>query len=215
MNGPAVAWFWGQSNRRRRFEREGKELVVNRRLFLAAAAGAAANLWARPLSAAQIDDVHFHDQVKTSNTTLTLQGAGLFYHNASIKVAAAALYLSDQQRASEVLGDVPKLLDMEYFRRVRARDLVAGANAMLVLNVPANRLAELRPQINALHALFQNVRAGDRCSLTYLPGVGTWLTINGHGQGTIPGAAFAAAYFSIWFGEQPMDAGLKRQLLGG
>jgi hypothetical protein len=171
-------------------------------------------MWARPLAAAQIDDVHFHDQVKTSNTTLKLQGAGLFYHNASIKVAAAALYLSDARPASEVLADVPKLLDMEYFRRVRARDLVAGANAMLALNVPADQLAALQPQVNTLHSLFQNVRAGDRCSLTYLPGVGTWLTVNGYGLGTVAGAAFAAAYFSIWFGDQPMDVRLKRQLLG-
>jgi hypothetical protein len=188
---------------------------VNRRLFLAAAAGAAANLWARPLAAAQIDDVHFHDQVKTNSTTLTLQGAGLFYHNASIKVAAAAFYLSGERPAAEVLADVPKLLDMEYFRRVRARDLVAGANAMLELNVPAQQLAALRPQIGALHSQFPSVRAGDRCSLTYLPGVGTWLAINGRGLVTIPGAAFAAAYFTIWFGQRPMDAGLKRQLLGG
>jgi hypothetical protein len=188
---------------------------VNRRLFLAAAAGAAANLWARPLAAAQIDDVHFRDQVKTSNTTLTLQGTGLFYHNANIKVAAAGLYLSDQEPPGQVLADVPKLLDMEYFRRVRARDLVAGAEAMLALNVPAAKLAALQPQISALHSLFQNVRAGDRCSLTYLPGVGTWLTLNGYGLGTIPGASFAAAYFTIWFGQQPMDEQLKRQLLGG
>jgi hypothetical protein len=215
MDTPAAAWFWGQGNRRRRFDRVGKELVVNRRLFLAAAAGAAANVWARPLGAAQIDDVHFHDQVKTSNTTLKLQGTGLFYHNASIKVAAAAFYLSGQDPAVHVLADVPKLLDMEYFRRVRARDLVAGANAMLDLNVPAEQLRVLRPQISALHAQFQNVRAGDRCSLTYLPGVGTWLTVNGSGLGRVPGAAFAAAYFTIWFGRRPMDDRLKRQLLGG
>ena len=196
-------------------DRVGKENVVNRRLFLAAAASAAANLWARPLSAAQIDNVHFHDQVKTNSTTLTLQGAGLFYHNASIKVAAAALYLNDKQQPTDVLGDVPKLLDMEYFRRVRARDLVAGASAMLDLNVPAEQLRSLQPQIGALHSQFQNVRAGDRCSLTYLPGVGTWLTVNGYAQGAIPGASFAAAYFTIWFGQRPMDDRLKRQLLGG
>jgi hypothetical protein len=66
-----------------------------------------------------------------------------------------------------------------------------------------------------MHALYRDVKPGDRCSLTYLPGVGTWLTLNGQILGTVAGAEFAAAYFAIWFGQQPMDASLKRKLLGG
>jgi hypothetical protein len=187
---------------------------VNRRSFLAAAAGAAASALARSAAGAQIDQVHFQDQVQTRDKTLTFQGAGLVYHNARIKIVAAALYLDRKCSSSGVLADVPKRLEMEYFRRIQAQDLIAGSEDLLARNVAQDQLAVLRPQIDAMHGMYRSLRAGDRCSLTYLPDVGTWLTLNGQLLGTIAGAQFAAAYFSIWFGHQPMDAGLKRKLLG-
>lgn len=192
---------------------------MNRRSFLLAAAGAAASTLARPARAAQVDQVHFQDRLTTGDTLFTLQGAGLLYHNARIKVVAAAFYRSEQDRSEQaardnVLADVPKLLEMEYFRRVRAQDLIAGSEDLLARNVAPQRLAALRPQIAAMHGMYRGLRAGDRCSLTYLPAVGTWLTLNGRVLGTVAGAEFAAAYFSIWFGTHPMDAGLKHRLLG-
>ena len=45
-------------------------------------------------------------------------------------------------------------------------------------------------------------------------GVGTTLLYNDKRLGTVRGAAFASAWFSIWFGEKPLDTGLKRKLLG-
>jgi hypothetical protein len=58
------------------------------------------------------------------------------------------------------------------------------------------------------------VEPGDRYALTYIPGMGTELSLNGEAKGTIQGADFAAAIFSIWLGTKPIDKGLKRQLLG-
>jgi hypothetical protein len=49
----------------------------------------------------------------------------------------------------------------------------------------------------------------------YVPGDGTSLLYNGKRLGMVPGAEFAAAFFAIWFGEKPLDPGLKRKLLGG
>jgi hypothetical protein len=47
-----------------------------------------------------------------------------------------------------------------------------------------------------------------------VPQRGTTLTLNGVDLGTIPGADFARAVFSIWLGERPIDRGFKRALLG-
>lgn len=58
-------------------------------------------------------------------------------------------------------------------------------------------------------------RAGDRGTLTYLPGRGTELTLNGRPLALIEGADFARAYFDIWLGPDPIDAGLRDALLGG
>ena len=56
------------------------------------------------------------------------------------------------------------------------------------------------------------MKPGDRYALTYIPGVGTELALNGKPKGVIEGD-FAAAYFAIWLGAKPLDASLKAQLL--
>jgi hypothetical protein len=62
-------------------------------------------------------------------------------------------------------------------------------------------------------AVHSGGQPGDRYALTYLPGVGTELSLNGRPLGTIPGEDFAAALFSIWLGPHPLDDDLKRTLL--
>jgi hypothetical protein len=44
--------------------------------------------------------------------------------------------------------------------------------------------------------------------------VGTELALNGVPRGVIQGADFAAAIFSLWLGDQPIDERFKRSLLG-
>jgi hypothetical protein len=59
------------------------------------------------------------------------------------------------------------------------------------------------------------VKPGDRYALTYVPGVGTELALNGTTLGTVEGADFAAAVFAIWLGPQAIDESLKTQLHTG
>jgi chalcone isomerase-like protein len=70
------------------------------------------------------------------------------------------------------------------------------------------------PRIEYHNSLYVDVKPGDRYSLTYVPGQGTKLRLNGVERGTIEGADFAAAIFSIWLGAKPMDNKFKRSLLG-
>ena len=61
----------------------------------------------------------------------------------------------------------------------------------------------------------RDVQKGDRYALTYVPGAGTTLALNGRPLGTIEGADFAAALFTIWLGtKDPMDASFRLALLG-
>jgi hypothetical protein len=57
-----------------------------------------------------------------------------------------------------------------------------------------------------------NVAPGDRYALTVLLGVGTELSKNGRSLAVVAGSDFAAAYFSTWLGDDPMDAGLRDAL---
>ena len=64
-----------------------------------------------------------------------------------------------------------------------------------------------------MHAAYRGVEAGDRYALTYRPGAGTELALNGEPLVSVEGADFAAAYFAIWLGPAPADERLKRDLL--
>jgi hypothetical protein len=189
---------------------------LHRRSFLSALTAFAAAPFVPSLSsAAQHDPMPFRDDLQGSNLRLKLIGTGVYYYSVFIKVAAAAFYLEDSARNADVLANVAKRLEMQYFRGVQAKDLISGSAALLARNLQAETLTTLQPQIDQMHNLYQNVVAGDRSALTYVPGVGTSLELNGTKLGTVGGADFASAYFSIWFGQRPIDPGLKRKLLGG
>jgi hypothetical protein len=49
--------------------------------------------------------------------------------------------------------------------------------------------------------------------LTYIPGRGTELALDGRPKGVIGGADFAAAVFAIWLGPKPLNKSFKAQLL--
>lgn len=68
-------------------------------------------------------------------------------------------------------------------------------------------------RIDKHNALYRDVQPKDRYSLTYLPGKGTELALNGEPLGTIEGADFARALYAMWLGDKPMNASFKRQLL--
>jgi hypothetical protein len=190
---------------------------VDRRTFLCAAGAIAAGVVVPSLpqaSAAEVDKVQFHDRLRAGQVMLRLNGAGLVYYKAIIKGLAAGLYLDESADARDVLADVAKRVEIEYFWSLKGQTIAAALEKPLVANVTADKLTALRADIDRLHAAMVDVKPGDRYALTYLPGVGTWLSHNGKTLVTIPGADFAASYFSIWFGDRPMDAGLKRKLLG-
>jgi hypothetical protein len=189
---------------------------VNRRTFLLSSGilglSAAGIVPAAP--AAKIDQVEFADRLKAGDVTLRLQGAGLVYYRSIIKGLAACLYLDAAAPRVDVLADVAKRVEIEFFWGLKGTTIAGALAGPLAENVSTTQLARMQPAIDRLHAAMSDVKPGDRYALTYLPGSGTALTHNGKTLATIPGSEFAAAYFSIWFGAKPMDARLKRKLLG-
>jgi hypothetical protein len=163
--------------------------------------------------AAEIEGIKFLDRVAVGNTSLALYGVGLARYLRTIKVYVAALYLPETVKADQVLSDVAKRLELSYFRDIAGPDFGKAAEQVLAENFPPSVLDPLRPRITRLHRLYQDIKPGDRYALTYLPGVGTELALNGQPKGVIEGADFAAAYFAIWLGQNPISEGLKSQML--
>jgi hypothetical protein len=105
-------------------------------------------------------------------------------------------------------------VEIESFWGLKGTTIAAALARPLTANVPTKQLAAIQPEVDRLHAALPNVKPGDRFALTYLPSAGTSLAHNGKTLAVVEGRQFAPAYFSIWFGPKPMDARLKRQLLG-
>jgi hypothetical protein len=163
--------------------------------------------------AADIEGVHFADQYQGDDVTLALHCVGLLRYKVLFKGYVAGLYLSAGVGPGEALADVPKRLELSYFWSITGSDFGKAADEILARNVDPDTLARLRPRLDQINALYEDVKPGDRYALTYVPGVGTELALNSRRKGIIPGADFAAAYFRIWLGDQPIDTALRDQLL--
>jgi hypothetical protein len=167
-----------------------------------------------PGGAAEIEGVRFADQVLSRDVRLQLRCVGLLRYKLFIKAYVAALYLGDGTATDDVLADVPKRLELNYFWSINAADFGRAGDEILKRNVDDATFAMLRARLDRINAWYRDVKPGDRYSLTYLPGVGTKLALNGTEIGVIEGSDFANAYFQIWLGDKPIDANLREQLLG-
>ncbi|MGQ0811309.1 MAG: chalcone isomerase family protein [Nitrospiraceae bacterium] len=163
--------------------------------------------------AAEIEGVTFSDSYQAGSITMPLLGVGLAKFLLAIKVYVAALYLGQGTKPEQALQDVPKRLEISYFRSIKAADITRASEKNLSDNVSQDAIAALRLRLDRLHRLYEDVKPGDRYALTYLPGVGTELALNGHRKGVVEGADFAAAYFAIWLGPDPINDALKDGLM--
>ena len=169
--------------------------------------------------AAEIEGVKLADKAQVGDAELVLNGAGVrtrFF----FRVYVGALYLQKKAgRAEAVLGDAgTKRIAMHMLREVTAARLYAGLEEGIRDNSPAEQVDQFGPQMKQFQGIFEAVkaaRAGDIFFLDYTPGSGTRVVVNGETKGTIAGEEFHRALLRIWLGEQPVDASLKKAMLGG
>ena len=171
---------------------------------------------AQPMVAAasDIDNIKFETGFQTSETELELKGVGLLRYLGLIKAYAGAFYLEEGIPVDEALSDNAKRIEVEYFRPFKGKDFGPATIKMMEKNVDKEIIAKLRAQIDYHNSLYEDIKPGDRYALTYIPGKGTELALNGEPKGIVEGSEFASALFSIWIGSRPIDESFKRQILG-
>ena len=169
---------------------------------------------ARPTVALELEGVRFAPTVDAGGARFDLNCVGLLRYKVFIKASVAAFYLGAGVAPEDALADVPKRLELHYFWSIGSTDFAKAADRLVRENVDSKTLEQLGPRIAQINGLYEDIRPGDRYALTYVPGVGTELALNGHRKGVIPGADFADAYFRIWLGERPLDTALRDRLLG-
>jgi hypothetical protein len=166
-----------------------------------------------PSEAAEVNGINFDDQYAVGDKVLKIRGGGLLRVMVFAKVYVSALYLPEDCASKLALSDVPKRLEVEYMRSIAGNDFGRVTNKKISENVDPQTYERLRPRIEYHNSLYRDVKPGDRYSLTYIPGKGTELALNGEPQGVIEGADFAAAVFSMWLGPKPISESLKKDLL--
>lgn len=155
----------------------------------------------------------FERTQRTEAGRLRLAGTGVATYRVLFTVYAAALYVPPGTPSSQVLDDdTPRQLAIQYFYDISRDDLVRAANTVLSRQLDQSAREALAPAIRRFHALYKPVTEGDRYTMTYRPGHGTRLALNGRPLGSVPGAAFARAYFGIWLADGALSASLRSDL---
>lgn len=186
---------------------------------LLTAVAASAVLFHVPAFAAEVEGVKLADKVQLDGTNLVLNGAGV-RTRVFFRVYVGALYLQQKTTGADaVLADAgAKRVAMHVMRDLTAEQLFSALKDGLAANHSPEQLAKMEPQVKQLEGIFNAVKAaksGDVILLDYLPGAGTRVTVNQDSKGTIAGEDFYRALLRIWLGENPVDASLKKAMLGG
>jgi hypothetical protein len=171
--------------------------------------------------AAEVAGVKLDDKIRVAPNApeLVLNGAGVrtrFF----VKVYAAGLYVTEKKTAAtEVLAlGGPKRFAMVMLRDVTAPQLTDALNdGFKANNSPADqeRYKAQLAELTAIMSALGGAKKGEMVALDYLPEGGTRVLLNGEAKGKpIADEGFYRALLKVWLGDSPVDAELKRGLLG-
>lgn len=168
---------------------------------------------------AEIEGVRLDESVKVGASELRLNGAGV-RKRLIFKVYVGALYLGQKKSgAAEAIAlPGPKRVSLTLLRDLGARQLTDALETGIRANHTPGELAPLQQRLDALVALMNAIGSAREkavITLDFLPESGTRLALDGAARGEpIPGADFYVALLRIWLGDKPVDADLKKAMLG-
>ncbi len=151
--------------------------------------------------------------------TLTVTGVGLrektfmkFNVYVIVSYVAEDAKLEDDQGEALLNLDAPKMIRMDLVRGFSREKLVNAFKDVIEENY--DDLSAFAADMDEFFAYFKNdAEEGDILIFTYIPGVGLKTVLNGEEQGVISNFEFVKALWTVWFGEEPANDGLKEDLL--
>jgi long-chain acyl-CoA synthetase len=167
--------------------------------------------------AAEVGGVKLADKVAVGGQDLVLNGAGI-RTRVMFKVYVGSLYVPAKATdLAAVLAKGPRRIQMNILRNLTADQLVDALNDGLKENNTEAEMAAVKAQQDQLMSImksFGEVKEGNVVALDFVDGA-TVVGFNGAARGTIPGEAFNKALTKIWLGDKPIQADLKKAMLGG
>jgi hypothetical protein len=96
-----------------------------------------------------------------------------------------------------------------------SKDQMAEAWADGLKDNTPNASPEVKTAFKTLESWMEDVPKGNRIVLTYVPGIGTTVEVNGKNKGTLGGKATADAILNTWIGPKPGPGeDFKKAVLG-
>lgn len=177
----------------------------------------AALLAAPGLHATEVAGIKVEDSLRVGSSELLLNGAGL-RSKLFIKVYVGALYVSQKSAMAATLLDstAPRRMQLRLLRDLGADALHEALEDGLNSNNTPAELAEIKSQSEQLAGIMKGigkVREGDTVAIDFQAD-GIAVSLNGEARGKVAGANFARALLKVWLGDKPVDASLKKALLG-
>lgn len=156
-----------------------------------------------PIVAGTLVGIDLPDTLDVNGQQLVLNGMAL-RKKVIFKVYVAGLYLPAKEKDSEKIltADGSRCTVMHFLRSVDAGKINEAWFDGLKANTP-NHTPELKKQFDALAALMEEMKNGEKLVFTYKPGVGTEVKVKGKIKGTLGDKAFADALFACWIGKKP------------
>ncbi len=156
---------------------------------------------------------------QVGNVSLVLNGGGIRSKN-MFDIYTCALYLPQKQTSAEaIIADGhERRVKLHFVYPLSSARLLKAFNEAIEENYSPAELAALAAQLKQMDQLFEtvdHVKVDDVIAIDYLPTIGTQISLNGRLLGTIPGVEFNRALLKIWLGDAPVQADLKKAMLGG
>jgi long-chain acyl-CoA synthetase len=178
---------------------------------------AAASLIAMPVGAAEVGGVKLDDKASVGGQELVLNGAGI-RTRAIFKVYVGSLYVpAKAQDLAGVLAKAPRRVQLNLLRNLSPDQLVDALVEGLKENNSEAEFAAVKKETDQLVSImkaFGDVKEGNVVTLDFVDGA-TKIGFNGTAKGSIPGEAFNKALVKVWLGDRPVQADLKKAMLGG
>jgi long-chain acyl-CoA synthetase len=174
-------------------------------------------LLAWPALAAEVGGVKLDDRLSVGGKELVLNGAGI-RTKLVFKVYVASLYLPAKATdLAGVLASNPRRVQLNLLRDLSADDLAGALADGIKETSTAEQAAAVKAQTEQLLSIMKSVgqaKTGEVVTLDFVGGE-TRIAFNGQTKGAIGGEAFNAALMRIWLADKPVQADLRKAMLGG
>lgn len=169
------------------------------------------------LQAAEVAGISLDEKIRVGNSELVLNGAGL-RSKVFIKVYVGALYVTQKSAAPAALLDAPGMrrMSLRLLRDIDSDTLYAALRDGLKENNSEIDLLALKGSIEQFAEVMKKIghaRSGDTVAIDFAPD-GVTVSFNGEVRGKVGSTPFARALLKVWLGDHPVDASLKKALLG-